>query len=472
MRFLVIGGGGHAKVVIEAIRAMNGEVVGVIDASPGVREVLGVPVVGDDDALPSLRAKGLTCVALGLGANALRERIGRRVKELGFLLPPILHPSALVSPSAKIGEGVVVMARAVVGVETVLRDMSLVNTGAVLDHDNDLGVAAHVAPGCALAGNVRVGDRSLIGVGSAVRPGVRIGVDVVVGAGSAVVADIDDGACVGGAPARPIRLGRHEMRIGIVSTAVPLINGGGRFIVDWLNIKLREYGHQVETIYLPFTEEEDHILPQMAAFRMIELEGHFDRIIAIRPPAHVVRHPRKVVWFIHHLRVFYDLWGTTYCPYADTAANRALRAAIIDADNVALGEAYKLFTNSGVVGDRLRKFNDIESQPLFPPILKPEMFRSGDYGDEIVSVCRVEHHKRQHLLVAAMAHTKTPVRLRLCGSSANLAYLDELRESAATLGVADRVTFDFRWISEEEKADFLSTALASAYLPFDEDSYG
>lgn len=207
MQFLVIGGGGHAKVVIEAIRAMQGDVVGVLDASAETRQVLGAPVLGDDELLPSLRAQGLAHVALGLGGNALRERIGKRVKQLGFLLPPIIHPSALLSPSATIGEGVVVMARAVVGVETVLRDMALVNTGAIMDHDNDLGVAAHVAPGCALAGNVRIGDRSLIGVGSAVRPGVRIGADVVVGAGSAVVLDIDDGACVAGAPAKPIRAG-------------------------------------------------------------------------------------------------------------------------------------------------------------------------------------------------------------------------------------------------------------------------
>jgi UDP-perosamine 4-acetyltransferase len=205
MQFLVMGGGGHAKVVIEAIRAMNHEVVGVIDAAPAVRTVLGVPVLGDDAALPALRAQGLAHVALGLGDNARRERIGRRARELGFLLPAIVHPSALVSPTARLGDGVVVMARAVVGVDTHLRDMALVNTGAVLDHDNEIGAAAHIAPGCALAGNVHIGARALIGVGSAIRPGARVGADAVVGAGSAVVCDIADGARVGGTPAKPLR---------------------------------------------------------------------------------------------------------------------------------------------------------------------------------------------------------------------------------------------------------------------------
>lgn len=203
--FLVIGAGGHAKVVIEAIRAMGEEVVGVLDASPAGSPVLGAPVLGDDEKLPTLRSEGFVYLALGIGANALREKIGRRAKTLGFEMPPVVHPSALLSPSAKLGEGVVVMARAVIGTETFLNDMAIVNTGAVLDHDNVLGVAAHVAPGCALAGNVLVGDRALIGVGSAIRPGVRIGADATIGAGSAVVADIPDGGLFGGAPAR--RLG-------------------------------------------------------------------------------------------------------------------------------------------------------------------------------------------------------------------------------------------------------------------------
>ena len=85
---------------------------------------------------------------------------------------------------------------------TRVGELAVVNTGAVVDHDNDIGPAAHVAPGVALAGNVRVGARALVGVGSAVRPGIRIGADAVVGAGSAVVADVADGAVVGGAPAR------------------------------------------------------------------------------------------------------------------------------------------------------------------------------------------------------------------------------------------------------------------------------
>jgi glycosyltransferase involved in cell wall biosynthesis len=262
------------------------------------------------------------------------------------------------------------------------------------------------------------------------------------------------------------------MKIGLVSSAVPLINGGGRFIADWLESELRGRGHQVETVLIPSTENPETVLQQMIAFRTINLSDAYERVITFRPPAHVVQHPNKVVWFIHHFRQFYDLWGTSYCGCPDTAPGRALRAQIFTADNVALNAARRVFTNSRVVKDRLAHFNAIDSEVLYPPVLAPERFRSGEYRDEIISVCRLEPHKRQHMLVEALAHTRTPVRLRLCGAGSSPAYVHELNETARRLGVADRVSIENRWITEDEKVDLLETALASAYVPFDEDSYG
>jgi UDP-perosamine 4-acetyltransferase len=205
-RIILVGAGSHGKVVLEAVRAMGGlEVVGFLDPEPVGPLVLGTPVLGNDTLLPPLRAEGISLAVVALGANALRQRVGERLLALGFRLPTILHPAAFVSPSASLGPGVVVMARAVVGTETRVGMLAIVNTGAIIDHDNHIGDAAHIAPGCALAGSIQIGDRVLVGVGSAVRPGIRIGHDAVIGAGSAVVTDVLDGTVVGGAPARPLR---------------------------------------------------------------------------------------------------------------------------------------------------------------------------------------------------------------------------------------------------------------------------
>jgi UDP-perosamine 4-acetyltransferase len=203
---VILGAGGHAKVVIELFRAMGGwRILGLLDSGRAAQTVLGLPVIGDDGDLPRLRRDGVTAAFVAIGGNALRERLGAALLSQGFEMPAAVHPAASVSPSARIGAGVAIMAGASIAAETTLRDLSIVNHGALVDHDTLIGVAAHVAPGCAMAGSVQVGDRALVGVGSAVRPGIRIGADSVIGAGSAVVADVPEGAIVGGTPARPLR---------------------------------------------------------------------------------------------------------------------------------------------------------------------------------------------------------------------------------------------------------------------------
>ncbi len=262
------------------------------------------------------------------------------------------------------------------------------------------------------------------------------------------------------------------MRIGIVSSAVPLVNGGYRFIAEWLESELRDRGHEVETIYIPSTDDPESLLQQMAAFRAISLTESFERVITLRPPAHLVMHPRKVIWFIHHVRVFYDLWDSPYRPFPDTARWRALRQQIIATDTDALMSAHRVFSNSHVVADRLQRFNGVTAEVLYPPVLAPERFRSGPHGDEIVCISRMQQHKRQHLLVESMAQTRSGVRLRLCGPTTSTCYIAELHKAAERYGVQDRVTIDSGWITETQKVDLLATALAAAYVPLDEDSYG
>jgi UDP-perosamine 4-acetyltransferase len=204
---VVVGAGSHARVVIELLRAAGWEPAGVVDPSPSQSAIFGVPVLGGDDVLPQLRAEGFMAICVALGDNTLRQKIGRELRDLGFEQPAAIHPTAFVSPSARIGPGAVVMARAVIGTDAYVADWAIINTNAVVEHDNRIGEAAHIAPGCALAGNVHVGALALVGVGGAVLPGITIGERAIVGAGSAVVRDVAPGMVVAGAPARAIRSG-------------------------------------------------------------------------------------------------------------------------------------------------------------------------------------------------------------------------------------------------------------------------
>ncbi|BAT57591.1 D-inositol-3-phosphate glycosyltransferase [Variibacter gotjawalensis] len=262
------------------------------------------------------------------------------------------------------------------------------------------------------------------------------------------------------------------MKIAVVSSFVPFIDGGGRFIVEWLVQKLLEHGHQVEKIYLPSDESNESVLQTLLSYRLLNVADSTDRMIAIRPPAHTIRHPNKVVWFIHHMRSYYDLADTPYGSVLNNGDGHALRDAIRTHDTLALAEAKAIFTNSKIVGDRLLKFNGLQSRVLYPPLLDISKYYNGAANDEIVSVCRLEAHKRQDLLVRAMAHVKSPVKLRIAGSSSNESYERRLRNLVKDFGLQDKVKLDIGWLAENEKVHCVSRSLASVYAPQDEDSYG
>lgn len=261
------------------------------------------------------------------------------------------------------------------------------------------------------------------------------------------------------------------MKIALCSSFVPFIQGGARNIVEWLQPLLEEQGHQVEIVYLPEIDSSDLLFQQMMAFRWVDLEMA-DRIICFRPQAHLIPHRHKILWFIHHIRAFYDLWDSPYRGFPDDLKHRGIRDALHRVDSAGLREAKAIFTNSRVVSDRLKHFNRIDSEVLYPPVFKPERFHCTGFNDEIVCISRMEHHKRQHLLVEALQHTQTPVRLRISGTSTGTEYPRDLSRQISRLRLTGRVSLENRWISEEEKVERLAHCLAAAYLPLDEDSYG
>jgi len=198
-KIVVVGAGGHAKVVISTLQAAGYSVVAVFDddlAKVGT-EILGIPVAGPLDAI----ADGdYEFGVVAVGQNRVRKAITERV---GLNWLSTVHPSAVIHPSVKLGAGVTVFAGAIIQPDTSIGDHAIINTAATVDHDCSIGDFAHIAPGAHLAGGVQVGEGTLLGIGSVVAPYLSVGAWTTVGAGGAVVRDLPDGVTALGIPARP-----------------------------------------------------------------------------------------------------------------------------------------------------------------------------------------------------------------------------------------------------------------------------
>lgn len=187
--FFLYGAGGHAKVILDILRARNVAVDCVCDDDSALTEFCGLRVVRGADA----PAAGTAIVSIG--KNETRRRIAEMLRARGNVrFATAAHPSAVVSPDAEIGAGTVVMPGALVNAGTRVGAHCIVNTGASVDHDCRIGDFAHVSPHATLCGNVSVGDGTWIGAGTVVIQGVSIGKNCLVGAGSVVSKDIPDNA--------------------------------------------------------------------------------------------------------------------------------------------------------------------------------------------------------------------------------------------------------------------------------------
>jgi UDP-perosamine 4-acetyltransferase len=202
---IVIGGGGHAKVLIDALRAGSIPVLAVTDADPRKigAELLGIPVAGSDELVQNHDPKSVRLVN-GLGSVRPTDRrrlIYEKFKARGFSFASVIHPSAIVSREVILGEGVQIMAGAVVQAGSTIGDNSILNTRTAVDHDCIIGRHVHLAPGVVLSGGVQVDDGAHVGTSASVIEGVRIGNSALVAAGSVVVKDVPPGATVSGVPA-------------------------------------------------------------------------------------------------------------------------------------------------------------------------------------------------------------------------------------------------------------------------------
>ena len=204
-KIILLGAGGHAKVLLEILHACGTKVDGILDRTCDKvgGELLGVPLVGTDGDLARFSPEN-TVLVNGLGSVDVPDQRAQLYVEnssKGYAFLKVLHPKAIVSPLASLGEGVQVLAGANIGPGVKIGRNAIVNSLANVDHDCEIGEHCHLAPGVVCSGAVKVGACSHIGTGAVLVQGVSLGERVMVAAGATVVGDINSGARVRGTPA-------------------------------------------------------------------------------------------------------------------------------------------------------------------------------------------------------------------------------------------------------------------------------
>jgi glycosyltransferase involved in cell wall biosynthesis len=266
--------------------------------------------------------------------------------------------------------------------------------------------------------------------------------------------------------------GNHIRRVLVCETQVPFVRGGAELLVEQLVSELRARGVEADRVAVPYKwYPKDQILAHAAAWRLLDLSGsnhqNVDLLIATKFPTYFARHPNKVCWLVHQHRAVYELSGTVYSDFAHDELDVALRDRLMQLDERMLAECAGLYTISQTVSARLRKYNGMESTPLYhPPALAPHL-SAGPYGDYVLSVARIEGNKRIDLAVKAIARLDSSLRLVIVGVGSHRGLVEKL---AQDLGVLDRVTFAGE-VSNDELLYLYREALALVYVPFDED-YG
>ena len=206
-RIIVIGAGGHGRVIAEAafVSGAWSKIVFLDDRHPELSSLDEYCVIGRTDQLREI-AKADDAVAVAVGDGSRRIQYIDVADSLGLRCPPIVHPAAYVSRGARLGSGTVVLAKAMIGVAAHLGRGCIANSGCTIDHDCRIADGAHISPGANLAGEVKVGRCSWIGIGATVNQVLTVGDNVIVGASAAVIDDIPDGVTCVGVPARPVHI--------------------------------------------------------------------------------------------------------------------------------------------------------------------------------------------------------------------------------------------------------------------------
>jgi glycosyltransferase involved in cell wall biosynthesis len=264
------------------------------------------------------------------------------------------------------------------------------------------------------------------------------------------------------------------LKIAIATVQVPFTKGGAETLVLMLRNQLQKRGHQVDIVSIPFKWYPPETLVNcMLMGRMMDLSEvngeKIDMVIATKFPAYYVQHKNKVIWLMHQHRQAYDLWGTQYGDLHVRPDGDFIRKMIVHNDTEYIAEAKRVFTIAQNISDRLKRFNDILSIPLYHPPLNHERLTCAEYGDFIFYPSRIDEMKRQHVLVEAARYLKTEARIYIAGGG-SVRDVQSLQKLIEKHKLQDKIKL-LGYITEDEKIDYYARCLAVYFGAFDED-YG
>ncbi|AZO94016.1 acetyltransferase [Halocella sp. SP3-1] len=203
----IIGAGGHARTV-GSILKLNKKIniVGFVDKYKKEEDekITGKNIIRVDSIVKYIVKHNIKKLVLAIGDNKKREYYFSLLKKKGYEFVNVIHPTAIVDESCRLGEGIMVGAGVILGAEVVINDNSIINNGVIVDHESIIGSNVHISPGTSIAGRVIVGDNSFVGIGTTIIDNIKIGKEVIIGAGSVVINNLSDKVKVAGAPALSI----------------------------------------------------------------------------------------------------------------------------------------------------------------------------------------------------------------------------------------------------------------------------
>jgi len=208
MRLVIVGAGGHGRVVLDIFRSNHQfEVAGFLDSNLALhhQKVDGVEVLGDLSLIGRFVELGVGGAVIAIGDNHIRQMYAETLVKAGVSLVCAIHPSASIADNAQVGKNVVIAAGANICAHVRIEDSAILNTGCIIDHESQIGAGVHICPGVRMAGHVQVKPSAFVGIGATVIQNVTIGEAAVVGAGAVVISDVPAYTTVVGVPARVVK---------------------------------------------------------------------------------------------------------------------------------------------------------------------------------------------------------------------------------------------------------------------------